>query len=197
MIATGYCPRGPFCAFAHIEAELKNHSQQQRTLSDDSDYNLESFIHPTPAANRSIGIGSNKEDTEEEAEEEEITATNELLACIAAAQQQQMQVLLEASLAAAAATSFPKPIGSERDNTSTSPKQISSPTSKSGVPVSSPNRKFVTAALPSSSSSPVFLDSEKERLIGDLRKQSEMCNKLEALCMQYKQVCVCNFKFFF
>ncbi len=42
MIATGYCPRGPFCAFAHVEAELKNH--QRANSASDSEYTLESFI---------------------------------------------------------------------------------------------------------------------------------------------------------
>lgn len=33
MISTGYCPRGPFCAFAHVDNELK----QPRTHSTNSE----------------------------------------------------------------------------------------------------------------------------------------------------------------
>ena len=44
MITTGYCPRGPFCAFAHIEQELKNQRAHSTSESSSSDYTLENFI---------------------------------------------------------------------------------------------------------------------------------------------------------
>ena len=44
MISTGYCPRGPFCAFAHIEQELKNQRAHSNSESSNSDYTLENFI---------------------------------------------------------------------------------------------------------------------------------------------------------
>jgi len=44
MISTGYCPRGPFCAFAHIEQELKNQRAHSNSESPNSDYTLENFI---------------------------------------------------------------------------------------------------------------------------------------------------------
>lgn len=42
MISTGYCPRGPFCAFAHLDQELK--VQRAQSTSESSDYTLESYI---------------------------------------------------------------------------------------------------------------------------------------------------------
>ena len=44
MISTGYCPRGPFCAFAHIEQEMKNQRAHSNSESSNSDYTLENFI---------------------------------------------------------------------------------------------------------------------------------------------------------
>lgn len=44
MISTGYCPRGPFCAFAHIEAELKTQRTHSASESSNSDYTLECFM---------------------------------------------------------------------------------------------------------------------------------------------------------
>ncbi len=44
MITTGYCPRGPFCAFAHVEQELKNQRAHSNSESSSSDYTLENFI---------------------------------------------------------------------------------------------------------------------------------------------------------
>jgi hypothetical protein len=53
MITTGYCPRGPFCAFAHIESELK--IQRTHSTSESSDYTLENYIPNVLPTSGTIG----------------------------------------------------------------------------------------------------------------------------------------------
>ena len=63
MITTGYCPRGPFCAFAHIEQELKNQRAHSTSESSSSDYTLENFIaNVLPAKENEGGAGGEHAD---------------------------------------------------------------------------------------------------------------------------------------
>lgn len=62
MITTGYCPRGPFCAFAHIEQELKNQRAHSTSESSNSDYTLENFIANVLPTKENEGAGGEQAD---------------------------------------------------------------------------------------------------------------------------------------
>ena len=69
MITTGYCPRGPFCAFAHIEQELKNQRTHSTSESSSSDYTLENFISnvlPNTKENDFLDADSNNTNNQNE-----------------------------------------------------------------------------------------------------------------------------------
>ena len=38
MVQTGYCPRGPFCAFAHVERKYMNDLRQTQNFKADIKY---------------------------------------------------------------------------------------------------------------------------------------------------------------
>ncbi len=67
MISTGYCPRGPFCAFAHIEQELKNQRAHSNSESSNSDYTLENFIS---------NVLPNSKDADQPQQNGDVSATN-------------------------------------------------------------------------------------------------------------------------
>ncbi len=67
MVSTGYCPRGTFCAFAHIEQELQR--AQSIANSSTSEYTLENFImmpHPGEERGRDKHSEHGDQDNEHE-----------------------------------------------------------------------------------------------------------------------------------
>jgi hypothetical protein len=77
MVATGYCPRGPFCAFAHVEAELKN----QELVNSDFDYeNLLASVFPKETE-ESLDIVDNSDVVQQLKKQTELNNKLEILCC--------------------------------------------------------------------------------------------------------------------
>lgn len=71
MLSTGYCPRGTYCAFAHVDSELKD--QRVNSNSDSgSEYTLESYITsvlPPSSNGKQAASSSNNDDSNNEEED--------------------------------------------------------------------------------------------------------------------------------
>ncbi|RMZ99844.1 E3 ubiquitin- ligase, partial [Brachionus plicatilis] len=196
MISTGYCPRGPFCAFAHVEHELKTQrAHSTASESSSSDYTLESFMGNVLAADR---------------------CANSLSEATISAEGQSQQQSVDKM--------YNKPIGSERKasqtdeqttSCSSSPSSASSPVQPKSEPLHvsqsvSPKHLVnssgghqeiglltglnslnglngLSGIAAAFSGQLAGVDYEKEKLRQDLVKQSELSNKLELLCCQYRQ----------
>jgi hypothetical protein len=252
MIATGYCPRGPFCAFAHVEAELKN--QQRANSASESEFNYESLLMsvlPQSASKETEeSLGSNASMTfagivlgnannnsgsreqENKFKNSHVLAEDIGLPVASVANQSKINKFL--SEQQQQQKFYAKPIGSEREKpithqqiqgnySSENSSSVCSPTLKNSyggeesvTPISGlgdlnkldsmiknqnssissesfkTNNRIDTiltsVAMNKSASSVNIVDLEKDKLIQDLKKQTEMSNKLENLCFQYRMV---------
>ena len=242
MLSAGYCPRGPFCAFAHLDAELKAHSQRSSLVSSadsalgPSDFTLGSLLvsilppstsssSSTPSSKTAATASSSSNGGSTSGGEEATEDLNK--------QQQQphatgsnsntmISTTIMAAAAAASAASYIKPIGAERESVcrqtasprhantpppqtatstatttagatvpvittaTTAPSQAQNSTPTPPPPPPPPPPGIVLAVNRNLLASPNVVDVEK--LVNDLKKQTEMSNKLEALCLQYRQV---------
>lgn len=204
MISTGYCPRGPFCAFAHVEHELKTQRAHSTSESSNSDYTLENFItNILPSVDKAASTHSDMADVKEENK-----IYNKAIGC---ERKQNIDDTVSSPSSSSSSSSSPMqqqkqqqdappaqqpqpPTTTQQQTSTTSPKNIEllqqqqqqQQTSLNNL--NNLNSINSIAALTTAFTNNLVIDYEKEKLRQDLIKQTELSNKLELLCCQYRQV---------
>lgn len=210
MISTGYCPRGPFCAFAHVEQELKTQRTHSTSESSSSEYTLENFITsglPTSVssnlkeeANAQMQlkpIGSERPaklvNTSPSLEETGVNTTSSTSSSSTSPtqqQQQQQDLTINTNNTNTDTTGQSSPLQTTRQ---ASQSAKSTPTGGAGGATTSvadlANLVLSNPQLSSALQNSLVGDLEKEKLRQDLLRQTELSSKLETLCLQYRQVC--------